>query len=348
MRGPGAVPGLYATESAMNELAIQLKIDPVQLRLLNEPKIDESLQLPFSSRHLPRMPRRGRRKFRLVGAHRRSRLHAQTRRPRPRLGRGGCAWPAARCAAKQPFRLRDDGTARVACATQDIGTGTYTVLAQLAADKTGLPLHKIDVVLGNSSLPPGPTSGGSMVTGTVIPAVFQAADAATQQLLTAAATANGTPFAQRKPDELALKAGRIHIKTDPASLAVPFETFCSTPTSAPPKATATPAPSSEDPTAHKYSFHSWGAHFLEVEWDPGIARLRVNRVVTVIDGGQMINPARRAQPDRRRHRDGRRHGHARTHHLRPAQGRPVNCNLADYMSPPTPTPRDRRPLPRLS
>src|SRR5439155_11478178 len=177
MRGPGAVPGLYATESAMNELAGQLKIDPVQLRIINEPKIDESLGIPFSSRHLLECLQLGVEKF---GWSKRTSEVGSMKRDGLTLGWGmaGCAWHVARLAAEATVHLRDDGTVRVACGTQDIGTGTYTILAQIASQKTGVPLDKIEVALGDTSLPPGPISGGSMATSSVIPAVWAAADSA--------------------------------------------------------------------------------------------------------------------------------------------------------------------------
>src|SRR5438876_10246835 len=129
MRGPGAVPGLYATESAMNELADQLKINPVRLSVLNDPKIDESLGIPFSSRHLLECFELGADKF---GWSKRTPQVGSMKRDGLILGWGmaGCAWLAARFPAEANVQLRDDGTARVACGTQDIGTGTYTVLAQ--------------------------------------------------------------------------------------------------------------------------------------------------------------------------------------------------------------------------
>src|SRR5205807_4577035 len=153
----------------MNELAGQLKIDPVKFGIMNEPKIDEGLQLPFSSRHLLECFELGAEKF---GWSRRTPEVGSLKRDGLILGSGiaGCAWIAARFAAAANVELRDDGTARVACATQDIGTGTYTNLAQLAAHKTGVPLEKIEVALGDTSLPEGPLSGGSMVTGSVVPA----------------------------------------------------------------------------------------------------------------------------------------------------------------------------------
>src|SRR6478752_7333107 len=140
MRGPGAVPGMYATESAMNELADQLKIDPVKLRVLNEPKIDESLGVPFSSRHLLECFELGAEKF---GWKNRTPEVGSMKRDGLTLGWGmaSCAWIAARFAAEASVQLRDDGTARVASGTQDIGTGTYTNLAQMVSQRTGLPLE---------------------------------------------------------------------------------------------------------------------------------------------------------------------------------------------------------------
>ena len=90
--------------------------------------------------------------------------------------------------------LRHDGTARVSCGTQDIGTGTYTVIAQIVSDKTGIPVDKIDVVLGSSSLPPGPTSGGSTATATFMPAISDATNAAVKVVLKVASSTKGSPF----------------------------------------------------------------------------------------------------------------------------------------------------------
>ena len=151
MRGPGRVPGLYATESAMNELADQLKMDPVKLRILNEPKIDESKGIPFSSRHLLECFALGTEKF---GWSRRTPEVGSMKREGLTLGWGmaGCSWIAGRFSAAANVQLRDDGSVRVASATQDIGTGTYTILAQLAAQKTGVPLDKVEVALGDTAL----------------------------------------------------------------------------------------------------------------------------------------------------------------------------------------------------
>ena len=329
MRGPGRVPGLYATESAMNELADQLKIDPVKLRILNEPKIDESRGIPFSSRHLVECFELGAQKF---GWSRRSPEVGSMKRDGLTLGWGmaGCSWIAARFPAAASVHLRDDGTARVATATQDIGTGTYTILAQLTSQKTGVPLDKIEVALGDTALPEGPTSGGSMATGSVVPAVFAAADSAISSLLTIAATTPGSPFERRKPDDLAFQDGRVFVKGDGAAKGVPFPDLLRRANlrlvAGSGKSEATfgnPQP--------KFSTHSFGCHFIEVTWQPEIARLRVSRVVTVMDAGRIINPLA-----------GRNQivggvvmgiGMALLEHTSydPQTGAPINSNLADYI-----------------
>ena len=329
MRGPGAVPGLYATESAMNELADQLKIDPVQLRVLNEPKIDEGLGIPFSSRHLLECFELGAEKF---GWSKRNPEVGSMKRDGLTLGWGmaGCTWIATRVGAEANVELRDDGTARIACGTQDIGTGTYTILAQLASQKTGVPLEKVDVALGDTSLPEGPVSGGSMATASVIPAVFAAADNAIASLLSIATTTAGSPFEKRKPDELAFEGGRVFVKADSTAKGVPFADLLR-------RANlrfVTGSGKSEGLSGNpkpKFSTHSFGCHFVEVTWQPEIARLRVNRVVTAIDGGRIINPlAARNQIEGAVVMG---IGMALLEHTTydPQNGAPINSNLADYM-----------------
>jgi xanthine dehydrogenase YagR molybdenum-binding subunit len=157
MRAPGAVPGLFALESAMDELALKLKIDPLQLRLRNEPQIDENRKVPFSSRHLQECLTLGAEKF---GWSRRDAEISSMKSNGTVLGSGmaACSWVALRDSSEATVELRQDGSARIACGTQDIGTGTYTILAQLVSDATGIPLEKIEVVLGDTALPPGPGS----------------------------------------------------------------------------------------------------------------------------------------------------------------------------------------------
>ncbi|HWO04107.1 MAG TPA: xanthine dehydrogenase family protein molybdopterin-binding subunit, partial [Methylomirabilota bacterium] len=287
MRGPGAVPGLYATEAAMNELAAQLRIDPLRLRVMNEPKIDEGLGIPFSSRHQLECFELGAQKF---GWSRRTPGVGSMTRDGLTLGWGmaGAAWIAARFPAEASVQLHDDGSARVACGTQDIGTGTYTILAQLASEKTGVPLGKVEVALGDTSLPAGPISGGSMATGSVVPAVFAAADEAIGALLAVATASPGSPFEGRRPEDLAFADGRVFVKADGAAGGVPFADVLRRANLRMVRGHGKSEATFDDPKP-RFSTHSFGCHFVEVTWQPEIARLRVSRVVSVMDAGRIIN-----------------------------------------------------------
>jgi xanthine dehydrogenase YagR molybdenum-binding subunit len=328
MRGPGAVPGLFALESAMDELAIALKMDPIALRLLNEPKIDEGLKLPFSSRHLVECLRTGAEKF---GWAKYSPAVGSMRKDGMVLGWGvaGCSWIAERCDASVQVELLVDGRVRVSCATQDIGTGTYTVFANVVAEKVGIQNSQVEVVLGDTRLPAGPISGGSWATASVVPAVLDAVEKATQALFSMAIADDGA-FAGKKAEELVLTQGRVHLKTDAAGQGVGFGEVL-----AKAKVRAATGLGKSAGTfgapGRKFSTHSFGAQFAEVTWQPEMARLRVSRVVTVIDAGRILNekPARNqiegavvmgvgmALLEETRYDGG--------------SGAPINSNLADYM-----------------
>ncbi len=329
MRGPGAVPGMYATESAMNELAHQLKIDPVKLRIINEPKIDEGLGLPFSSRHLLECFQLGVEKF---GWSKRNPVVGSMKRDGVTLGWGmaGCAWLAGRFAAAANVQLRDDGTTRVACATQDIGTGTYTILAQLASQKTGVPLEKVEVALGDTSLPAGPISGGSLATASTVPAVFAAADSAIASLMMVAATTPGSQFLGRKPEDLAFENGRVFVKTDGPGTGAHFADLLRRANLRLVTGSGDAQATFGDPKA-KFSTHSFGCHFVEVTWQPEIARLRVSRVVTVIDAGRILNPLAGRNQIQGAVVMGI--GMALLEHTSydPQNGAPINSSMADYI-----------------
>lgn len=288
MRGPGAVPGLFALESAMDELAIKLNKDPVELRILLDTLTDEEKNKPFSSRHLKECLQVGAERF---GWSKRTPEVASMRKDDLILGWGVAAasWGANRGLCEASLSLQSDGTARLSCGTQDIGTGTYTVVSQMVSDKTGIPVDKIHVVLGSSSLPPGPTSGGSTATSTIIPAVIDAANAAIKVVLTVASNTEGSPFQGKNAASLAFTSGRIHAKDQPAAGGVAYSEILKLANLASANGEGKSGGLGADPKARDYSLHSFGAQFVEVEWDPGIAKLRVSRVVSVVDGGRIIN-----------------------------------------------------------
>jgi xanthine dehydrogenase YagR molybdenum-binding subunit len=288
MRGPGAVPGLFAIESAMDELAIKLNMDPVKLRLGLDTLTDEESNKPFSSRHLRECLEVGSQKF---GWERRTPGVGSMRKGGLILGWGVAAasWGAGRGVSEATVSLRSDGSARVSSATQDVGTGTYTVLAQVVSDKTGIDTGKIDVVLGDSSLVPGPLSGGSTATATVMPSVVDAVNSAIKVVLSTAVSAKSSPFFGKQTSSLAMTAGRVHAKDQAPASGVPFQEILRLANLASANGDGKSGGLGSDTKARDFSTHSFGAQFVEVEWDPGIAHLRVSRVVSVIDGGRIIN-----------------------------------------------------------
>jgi xanthine dehydrogenase YagR molybdenum-binding subunit len=285
MRGPGAVPGLFATESAMDELAVKLGMDPVELHLINEPQIDEGLGVPFSSRHLKECLTLGAEKF---GWSKRNPQVGSMQRDGKTLGWGmaACSWLAARLDCSAAVELRDDGTVRVASASQDIGTGTYTVMAQIVAESFGIPVEHVAVDIGDSSLPPGTLSGGSMLTASLIGPIEAAIAAAGKALIAQACTGRDTPFSGADAKKLRFDHGRI---TDGSATMTFNEVLRAL------NVKSISGQGSGERTfgaegKPKFSSHSFGAHFAEVTWQPEIARLRVSRVVSVIDAGRIINP----------------------------------------------------------
>lgn len=331
MRGPGAVPGLFALESAMDELAIELGMDPVELRLLNEPDIDEGLGLPFSSRHLKECFSLGAEKF---GWSRRDSKVGSMQHDGRTIGWGvaACSWLAARFDCTAEVELRDDGTVRVASAVQDIGTGTYTAMAQMAAEMLDLPVEKVEVALGDTDLTPGPLSGGSMLTASLVGPIHDAIASAGQTLMAAASKSKGNPFGGINVADLQFEGGRVSAKAGVNS-ALGFADLLRALNmkSVSGKGAAKGTFMSGDKP--KFSSHSFGAHFVEVTWQPEIARLRVSRVVSVIDAGRIINPLAARNQIEGAVVMGIGMALFEGTEYDPQNGAPMNASLADYVVP---------------
>ena len=329
MRGPGAVPGLYALESAMNELADELKLDPLQLRLINDAQKDESNNLPFSSRHYRDCLETGAKK---IGWERRTPGIGSMRRDGKILGWGmaGASWVALRLPCTAIVEFHTNGRVSVRSGTQDIGTGTYTIFAQVVHEKTGVPLDRIDVILGDSSLPDGPMSGGSMVTGSVLDAIANACNEATKKMLALSTGTDGSPLKGAKVEDLEFAEGRIR-KKDQTTGDPEFADILRLARVNGLSAEGKTVPTWEDPKSKGVSLHSYGAQFVEVEWDPEIARLRVSRVVTVIDAGRIINPKSAANQIEGAVVMGVGMGILEETLHDQRTGQPINGSLADYL-----------------
>jgi xanthine dehydrogenase YagR molybdenum-binding subunit len=235
MRGPGEAPGMFALESALDELAVELALDPVVLRIKNDAQQDESAKLPFSSRHMIECLQTGAEWFKW-----------KSRPPQPRAMRDGdelIGWGVATATyggLRSPSSARvraEDGKFIVEVATHDLGTGMYTIMAQVAADALGVPVSQIECRLGDSSFPSAPVAGGSQSTASVMPAV---------------------------------QAACVKLRESGGTMAE-----------------ASSAPGDEQ---RRYSFQSFGAHFVEVRVDEALGRVRVSRALGVFDCGKVLNP----------------------------------------------------------
>ena len=329
MRGPGAVPGLYALESAMNELADALKMDPLKLRILNDAQTDEDKKMPFSSRHFRECFEVGAKKF---GWDRRTPEIGSMRNDGKILGFGlaGASWVALSLPCTAHVEFHATGRISVRSGTQDVGTGTYTIFAQVVHEKTGIPLDRIDVVIGDSALPEGPMSGGSMVTGSVLNAIASASTEAMKKMTALAASTEGSPLKGEKPEDLIFADGRIR-KKDQAAGDPEFADILRLARLNGLSAEGKTVPTWENPKAKGVSLHSYGAQFVEVEWEPEIARLRVSRVVTVIDAGRIINPKAAANQIAGAVVMGVGMGLLEETHHDQRTGQPINGNMADYL-----------------
>lgn len=282
MRGPGETPGLFALESAMDELAVKLDMDPVALRLRNHTDHDATTGLPFASKALRQCYAQGATAF---GWHRR------TAKPRSMqdgavligMGMATSTYPTSRMPASAMVRMMPDGSALVRSGTQDIGTGTYTTMAQVAGDVLGLPVERVRVELGDSRLPPAPVSGGSMTSASVLPAVHSAAINARQALLALVAAHPNPGWRGIAPQELRLEngivlgpAGRLSVNALLTAASVEWVDGTDD---------AKPAGDSGS-----YAHHAFGAQFAEVRIDRDVGTLKISHWVGAFDCGKLINP----------------------------------------------------------
>jgi xanthine dehydrogenase YagR molybdenum-binding subunit len=284
MRAPGAATGVYALESAMDELAVALKLDPVELRLRCYSDRDQNENLPFTSKNLRECYRQGTEAF-----------GWSKRNPEPRSMRDGSelvgwgmatgVWEALQMPASARMVLTANGHAEVATAASDIGTGTYTIMAQVAADRMGVPIDNVTVRLGDSTLPPCPLEGGSWIAASVSHAIIGAADEVRGELLRIAKTMPGTPFADAGADDVVLTNGKLALEEDVAR-SVPISDVMR-------HGKVERIERIKDHTfadISKYAHNTHSAVFVEVKIDEEIGIIRVTRVVNAVAAGRILNP----------------------------------------------------------
>ena len=283
MRCPSAATGVYALECAMDELAVALELDPLELRLRCYSDRDQNTDRPYSSKALRGCYREGAEAF-----------GWGKRNPAPRSMRDGSelvgwgmatgVWDAMQMPITVRIVLTANGHAEVSCATSDIGTGTYTIMAQVAADMLGLPLDNISIKLGDSTLPQSPVEGGSWIAASVANGIATTAAAVRDQLLEMARQMPSSPLADAAPEEVVLADGSLVSKREAARAVSIADAMRQGGVERIEEEKSTSFP---DDGAKAHNTHC--AVFAEVKVDEELGVVRVTRVVSAVAAGRILN-----------------------------------------------------------
>jgi len=286
MRAPGGSTALHAIECTMDELAYKLKIDPLDLRLLNYSDTDPSTKKPYTSKAL--------RECYLQAA---ERFGWKNRNPEPRsmtrgnklIGYGMATgiWDAFQFPSRVEAMITAEGKMILNNAVTDIGTGTFTVMTQIAADELGLPIQDVDFCYGDSKKPFSMSQGGSAMTSSTGVAIVVAAKELKKKILKAAKKMDNSPFAKTEDTEILFKAGAIQLKADP-KISVSFQEIIAFNKGRIIKTTNMGKPHMLK--LRKYSKATHSASFVEVEVDRDLGTVTVTRAVTAVAAGKIINP----------------------------------------------------------
>jgi len=286
MRAPGGSTASHAIESTMDALAYKLNIDPVQFRLINYADIDVSEDRPFSSKELRQCYIQGAERF---GWSQRNPEPRSMRRGNKLVGYGMATgfWEAMTIPARAEAILTKEGKLRVSSAVTDIGTGTLTVMTQIAADELGLPMEDVQFCYGDSKMPFAPIQGGSFTVSTVGSAVKSAGKALRKKILKKAKEMDNSPLKNAEDSDVVFERGGISLKSNPAVL-VFFREIISANDGKEIKTTNMSVPNVFK--LKKYTRAAHSAAFVEVEVDEQLGTIRVTRAVTAVAAGNIINP----------------------------------------------------------
>jgi xanthine dehydrogenase YagR molybdenum-binding subunit len=321
MRAPGHAPGTWALEVALDELAYAVNKDPLEIRLINYAERDEGEDKEFTSKNLRACYQQAAERF---GWSKRTPAPGSMKDGRQLVGWGmaTATYPSNQSPSSARVQLLTDGTARVTIASQDLGTGTYTILSQIAADRLGLKPEQVRVDIGNSAFPTSPTSGGSQTAATAGNAVFAAANEARAQLLKIADARFSVRGGQQE-----LSGGRIHFGSESIAIADILKKHGSP---------IEGVVQNSGGKQQQYSAHSHGCHFVEVRIDPDLRHIRVARVVSRFAAGTILNHKTAHSQILGGIVMGIGAALLEATHYDPRRIRPVNQNLADYLVPVNP------------
>ncbi|MDB5498022.1 MAG: aerobic-type carbon monoxide dehydrogenase, large subunit CoxL/CutL-like protein [Phenylobacterium sp.] len=281
MRAPGEASGTLSLEVAMDELAEKLGMDPVELRVINEPEVDPETGKPFSIRQLVRCMREGAQMF---GWDNRKPIPGQVRDGRWLVGMGMAAAIRGNflLPAKASFTVDAEGVITVKQGMTDIGTGTYTVLAQIAAETLGVPLRDVRVEIGDSELPPAPGSGGQFGAATAGSAALDAGMNLRKAIAEIAVNDPASPLNGGDPADVTFQDGVIAIANRSERLSELIRR--NRPEGLTANGEIHPAADSS-----KWSQHTYGAHYVEVGVDTVTGEVRTRRMLGVFAAGRILN-----------------------------------------------------------
>jgi xanthine dehydrogenase YagR molybdenum-binding subunit len=284
-RAPGEATGTFALESAMDELAYALNIDPLELRIKNHAIRDEQENKPFSSKSLLACYTAAAKQF---GWSKRKHAPRSLRAGTDLVGWGmaTATYPARQQPASAIAKIKYDGSALVQAGTQDIGTGTYTIMTQIASDALTMPYEKVTFDLGDTAYPETPVSGGSFTASSTGSAVKLACRAAITKLAQLASADPASPLHGTAPEVIQADNGALVIKDAPGKRD-PFIDVLKRAKLTEIVAEIKTKPSDDHKTM---SMHSFGAVFAEVHVDEELGRVRVARMVAAYAAGKILNP----------------------------------------------------------
>jgi xanthine dehydrogenase YagR molybdenum-binding subunit len=286
-RAPGEASGTFALESAIDELAHELGLDPLALRMKNYASRDPDEGKPWSSKSLVACYEQAAAKF---GWDKRERASRATRRGRSWIGSGmaTATYPARQSAASALARLRPDGSILVQAGSQDIGTGTYTIMTQIAADALGVPLERVHFELGDTTFPETPISGGSQTAASAGSAVRRAALELRRMLIATAVGDARSPLHGLPADAIEVRDGRL-VASAGAGPKGAGDSFIELLRRTGRRDLSVKVDNPEKPERKSYSTHAFGAQFVEVAVDDLTREVRVTRVVSAFGAGKILN-----------------------------------------------------------
>ncbi|HEA29870.1 MAG TPA: xanthine dehydrogenase family protein molybdopterin-binding subunit [Leeuwenhoekiella sp.] len=283
MRAPGGTTGMYGLECAMDELAVKAGIDPLELRLINYAEKDQNEGKPFSSKELKACYSRAAEKFGWKNRKAEPRSHKEGH---TLIGYGMATgvWEALQQKASAKAIFTAEGHLTVSAATADIGTGTYTVMAQIAAETVGLPLEHVTFKLGDSTLPKSPIEGGSWTVSSVGSAVKMVCVSLREKIYARAQETHPELFAESMIEDARFEKGELSIRD---GRAVSFMEILNADER---KSIETSVNSEPAENRDNYSCYTHSCVMVEVHVDEDLGMIRVPRVVNAIAGGKIINP----------------------------------------------------------